>query len=968
MASEANQSSNVTQKEVGKPLANVTLAERLSSAPPVTLGTSNGGVPPKGIPAGVPQPAAASPAAKTSTTSASGAGVPSPAKSNSSSVGNVNGSANRYTPRQGGPMRGGNHRPMGRYGPNSNGGPGAAGGPPPPPPQGRGNYRGFRGGGMRHLDGRGGRGRMRGGPNDGFRDGGGHRNDFRRGPRGPFGPGYGPGGRGPHPGPGRGARGMPPPPPPPGRGHSAQHHGGNIPPPPPMPLHHGGGGGPNGPHGNIGPRGGVAMNPHGSYRPGSGYPPPPPPPGQQRFGNQGMNIHGPPHQQQHHQGHRGRSNFPPSQQQAPYHPSRPHAPQHQQQQHGQHRQMPQQQHGQHVGNGMMSPSQPFAPGHIPPPRHQQQHPSHPPPIQMPQVGGGTYQNHAPQSHPHHVPPLGNLPPHHAGTGIPAASSAVSAPPDQVPTNWSTHKAPTGVNYYYNVVTKKSTYDRPACLGPETGTSTTNATTGTLASTVSTATSEKAEQAWTEYKDPSTGKTYYSNGKTTTWDRPEGFTLPSESKKRSKDEESSTVKKKKKTELSLYANKDEAIAAFKGLLLAKDISPTLKWNDVVKLCSSDPRWEACRTVGERKQALTEYQTKRANELREQKRQEKVRAKDAFMALLTQVLPGVRAFQSSSSARFSEVRDSLSKDDRFYAVEEEETREEMFYEFVEEIQKREERQKRGRKRDAKDAFLGFLKYREENGGLTFAFTWTSFLGSLNDKDKVDARFVASPSMSDSDRQLYFADYVIELQAAEDEKRRRIRDARRRAEKAQRDAFRETLRKMAAEGKILPSSRWRNFEDILSAEETFGPVNEQDRSAPRDMFEDFVEDWADLYQRDKLLLKDLLSSSKSGIMKSDTEYEEFKNALLKAAEYSPECYSDVRRIINREEPVSNSKVLFDELVVNAKEGVEDKHRKSVIGNGAESSEDEGEIVEDGEVEDDAGTRNSDGQQIAEVQNQGK
>lgn len=533
----------------------------------------------------------------------------------------------------------------------------------------------------------------------------------------------------------------------------------------------------------------------------------------------------------------------------------------------------------------------------------------------------------------------------------------STTPDQVAANWSTHKAPTGVDYYYNGVTKKSTYDRPACLGPETGTS--NGTTGTVASSPSTP-SESAEVIWTEYKDPNTGKTYYSNGKTTTWDRPEGFKSPSVSKKRSKEEESGAVKKKKKIE-SLYANKAEAVAAFKGLLLAKDLSPTLKWNDVVKLCSSDPRWEACRTVGERKQALTEYQTKRANELREEKRHEKVRAKDAFMALLTQVLPGVSAFQSSSNARFSDVRDSLSKDDRFYAVEEEETREEMFYEFVEEIQKREDRQKRGRKRDAKDAFLGFLKYREDNGGLTFASTWTTFLGSLNDKDKVDSRFVASPSMSDSDRQLYFADHVIELQAAEDEKRRRIRDARRRAEKAQRDAFRETLRKMATEGKILPSSRWRNFEDILSAEKTFGPVNEQDRSAPRDMFEDFVEDWADLYQRDKPLLKDLLSSTKSGVVKSDTEYEDFKNAVLKAAEYSPECYSDVRRIISREEPVSNAKVFFDELIVKAKEGTEEKNRKRIAGNGADSSEDEGEIVEDGEVKEN--TANSDGQHPVKV-----
>ena len=190
-----------------------------------------------------------------------------------------------------------------------------------------------------------------------------------------------------------------------------------------------------------------------------------------------------------------------------------------------------------------------------------------------------------------------------------------------------------------------------------------------------------------------------------------------------------------TILPLYANKAEAIAAFKGLLLAKDISPSTKWAEVVKACSNDARWEACNTTGERKQALAEYQTKRANELRDVKRQEKVRAKEAYYRLLTDVLPTSKIFthsengassSSSSSlaattARFMEVRDSLSKDDRFYAVEEEAMREELYYEWVEEWRKKEERNKHNKKREAKEMYLKYLKGMEEEGKLTFASTW-------------------------------------------------------------------------------------------------------------------------------------------------------------------------------------------------------------------------------------------------------
>jgi hypothetical protein len=239
--------------------------------------------------------------------------------------------------------------------------------------------------------------------------------------------------------------------------------------------------------------------------------------------------------------------------------------------------------------------------------------------------------------------------------------------------------------------------------------------------------------WQTFTDEGTGKKYYSDGVQTTWTRPaelppeEGDVVPPPSTKRQKSdvEDDDRRPKKKKTDkggdaISLYANKAEAVAAFKGLLLAKDVAPSTKWADVVRACSEDARWEACSTMGERKQALAEYQTKRANELKDVKRQEKVRAKEAYQRLLADVLPSSKTFAPGTS-RFMDVRDSLSKDDRFYAVEDETTREELYYEFVEELRKKEERSKHNKKREAKEGCLKFLRGKEEEGKLTFASTW-------------------------------------------------------------------------------------------------------------------------------------------------------------------------------------------------------------------------------------------------------
>jgi pre-mRNA-processing factor 40 len=521
--------------------------------------------------------------------------------------------------------------------------------------------------------------------------------------------------------------------------------------------------------------------------------------------------------------------------------------------------------------------------------------------------------------PQHPPP--NMP------SVAFNSSIVAA-------NWSTHKAPTGADYFYNSSTGESTYTRPPCLGPD-----------PAAVVPATTVKDNRKRGWTQHTDQSSGKVFYHDGTNTTWEKPDDFKDPSEES--AKEPPSKKRKKKEENAQTLYSNKAEAVAAFKGLLLAKDISPIMKWNEVVKICSADHRWEACTTVGERKQALTEYQTKRANELREEKRQEKMRAKTAFMKLLTDILPSVSLFNASSNTPFQEIRDSLSKDDRFYAVEAEETREDLYRDFVEEIRKRDERLKRSRKREAKDSFISFLKAKEETGVLTFASTWQSFVSSLDDSDKVDSRFVVSPHMSDQARQLNFADHVLELQVLEQENTRRIREATRRAEKAQRDAFRDTITKYAKEGKILPSSRWRNVEEALTAEDSYGPVNYHGRNEPQNIFDDYVDEWIDVYHADKAFLNNLLLKSKELVVAIDSKYGDFTKGLLDAAAYSPEAYSDVRRIIKEELPVSSAKLFFDELVASrkaARTGPGAFSRRV-----ADDSSDEGEIVEDGEVPDD-------------------
>jgi pre-mRNA-processing factor 40 len=369
--------------------------------------------------------------------------------------------------------------------------------------------------------------------------------------------------------------------------------------------------------------------------------------------------------------------------------------------------------------GMPPPMTYAPPPPFPPQRHLQQPPPGGPPNRFPQHQPGP-QPHVGAARP--GAPSG-YPGYSAGprtAGAPPPATPAAAPPastytkEQIDQAWKEFTAPSGVKYYHNSLTTESTYTKPAIFAQRE-----TASTAAAAATAS----SPAERQWQEYQDANTGKKYYSDGVTTKWEKPAGFQSDTETPAAEEPEPPKKKKKAEATKETVFNNGEEAVAAFKGLLLAKDISPTAKWNEAVKICSSDSRWEACEevlTVGERRQALAEYQTKRANELRNLERQERIRAKDAFGQLLTDLLPSVTTF-SAWSSRFADLRSALSKDDRFYAVEDEATRANLFLDFCEEFRKRDERKKRNRKREAMEAFLSFLKEKEEAGDLTFASTW-------------------------------------------------------------------------------------------------------------------------------------------------------------------------------------------------------------------------------------------------------
>ena len=57
---------------------------------------------------------------------------------------------------------------------------------------------------------------------------------------------------------------------------------------------------------------------------------------------------------------------------------------------------------------------------------------------------------------------------------------------------------------------------------------------------------------------------------------------------------------------VYATTEEAVEAFKAMLTERRVLTTMKMKEVIDLCQSDPRFNALKSPGEKKQALAEYQ--------------------------------------------------------------------------------------------------------------------------------------------------------------------------------------------------------------------------------------------------------------------------------------------------------------------------------------------------------------------------
>ncbi|XP_053374392.1 pre-mRNA-processing factor 40 homolog B-like isoform X4 [Mercenaria mercenaria] len=478
--------------------------------------------------------------------------------------------------------------------------------------------------------------------------------------------------------------------------------------------------------------------------------------------------------------------------------------------------------------------------------------------------------------------------------------------------WTEHKAPDGRTYYYNNVTKQSSWEKPKDLQTETE-------------------MLLARCPWKEYKSD-TGKVYYHNSvtKESRWtkpkeleeleasiakqreqergggDAPAGDTAastepakpakplstieqamqatlasielppppkavvqakpvekePSDSSSEESEEEK-PVQKKPPVNLK-FRNKKEAMDAFKSLLKEKKVPSNATWENAMKLIVNDPRYGALKHLNERKQAFNEYKTQR---VKEEKEEARLRAKQAKEDLEQFLLSHDKM---TSSVKYWKADSLFSDYDEWQAVNDRDRRE-LFDDVVHMLEKREkEDAKTLRKRNIKV----FNEILDSMPSLTNSTTWSEAQQMLLD----NPRFTEDPDLQNMDKEdalVCFEDHIRMLEQENDDEKERERRRIKRQQRKNREGFLVLLDELHEQGRLNSMSLWMDLFHIISSDIRFQHMLGQPGSTPLDLFKFYVEDLKARFHDEKKIVKEILRD-RGFMIEVNTTFEEFSNMI--------------------------------------------------------------------------------------------
>lgn len=447
--------------------------------------------------------------------------------------------------------------------------------------------------------------------------------------------------------------------------------------------------------------------------------------------------------------------------------------------------------------------------------------------------------------------------------------------------WSEHRAPDGRTYFYNSVTKQSSWEKPDALK-------------------SPAEVLLSKCPWKEYKAEN-GKTYYHNNDTreSVWTIPKELqdlkdkiaaeqaagvgsahvpvapnsALASQAKSALEAAMAATLAAYKPGEPKqpvqpkpespkpvVFRDKREAMEALKDLLKDKNVPSSASWEVALNMIKKDPRWETLSKLSEKKQAFNSYKIQKQKEEKEESRLSQIKNKEDLERFL------LGTDRMTATIKYYKCEEIFSELPLWKAVPDAERRE-IWSDVVHNLAKKEKEESKALKKKNMTRLADIL---DQMTKIDFKTTWEQAQQMLLDNPAFadDDELLA---MDKEDALITFEEHIRELEKEEEAEKEKEKKRVKRLQRKNRDGMTALLDELHEQGKLTSMSLWVELYSAISVDTRFHALLGQPGSTPLDLFKFYVEDLKARFHDEKKIIKDILKE-RDFEMTASTSFEDF------------------------------------------------------------------------------------------------
>jgi len=320
---------------------------------------------------------------------------------------------------------------------------------------------------------------------------------------------------------------------------------------------------------------------------------------------------------------------------------------------------------------------------------------------------------------------------------------------------------------------------------------------------------------------------------------------------------SSIKVKKKpppvVEESMYETQEERVNAFKELLKDQGLTTKDKWEQFLRKIIKDQRYQAIKTLKERKAVFTAYQDEIAEARHQSRKEAKRKLKQDYLDLLSEcdrVKPG---------KRFHQFVGSIEKDSRYKAVRNSEDRERWAYDYIEDLERKEKERRDSAKKALKDAFSSF--------DFTHQSTWRDCEKNFGDNETFKTK-----DLNTVQKKEVFQELIDDLRRAKEKEERKKREEKRAKEQKEENDFIELLKEHSNLETPLfhAKTQWVDYSslDAVKDDPRFTIFKDERKNVPYKRFEKFCWKVDGDMKNDKKALKRVFRK-KDFVIKADHEF---------------------------------------------------------------------------------------------------